>query len=126
MRLLDLESLLRLTEMLGAGPVRDVGLLQSAAGRPATTVFGEEAYPSIELKAAALLHSIVKGHPLVDGNKRLGWLSCVVTLDLNGLETGLGDDAAFDLVMEVAAEGVTVEEIADRLAVIPTDPSDVA
>lgn len=119
MRLLDLDSLIRLTQMLGAGPVKDPGLLQSAALRPSTTVFGEDAYPTIELKAASLLHSIVKNHPLVDGNKRLGWLACVVTLDLNGLDPSLSHDGAFDLVMEVAAGDLAIAEIARRLQAEP-------
>ena len=116
MRLLDLESLLHLTEMLGAGPVRDPGLLASAAARPATTVFGDEAYPGLHAKAAAILHSIVRNHPLVDGNKRLGWLACVVTLDLNGVKVTLADEDAFQLVMSVA-EGA-LDEVADIAAAL--------
>lgn len=106
--------------MLGAGPVRDIGLLESACLRPSTTVFGDEAYHSLELKAAALLHAIVKNHPLVDGNKRLGWLACVVTLDLNGHEAALTDEEAFALVMEVAATDLGVAEIAGRLRAVPS------
>jgi death-on-curing protein len=100
---LRLEDLLELTRRLGAGPVRDVGLLDSAVARPRSSVFGADAYPTLELKAAALLHSVVNNHALVDGNKRLGWLACVVFLDLDDHETGLDDDGAFALVMAVAA-----------------------
>ena len=73
---LDLDDLLVLaTSLLGdPAPIRDVGLLGAAAARPGTSAFGEDAYPDLWTKAAALLHSIVKNHPLVDGNKRLGWL----------------------------------------------------
>ncbi len=116
MRLLDLESLLHLTKMLGAGPVRDPGLLASAAARPTMTVFGDEAYPGLHAKAAAILHSIVRNHPLVDGNKRLGWLACVVTLDLNGVTVTLADEDAFQLVMSVA-EG-DLDEVADIAAAL--------
>ena len=72
-----LENLLATArEILGENlPIRDMGLLESALARPQTTVFGQDAYPSLWDKAAALLHSIVLGHPLVDGNKRLGWLA---------------------------------------------------
>lgn len=115
MEYLDLEDLLLLVRRLGAGPVRDLGLLESAAARPRTTVFGDDAYPDVRHKAAALLHSVVRSHPLVDGNKRLGWLACVVFLDLNGHETALSDDEAFDLVMHVAAADVEVTELADAL-----------
>ena len=64
-------------------PIRDVGPLGSAVARPQTTAFGEDAYPDIWTKAAALLHSIVKNHALVDGNKRLGWLATAVLLELS-------------------------------------------
>ena len=116
---LDLDDLLGLVRALRTGPVRDVGLLDSAAARPRTIVFGQEAYPTLPLKAAALLHSLARNHPLVDGNKRLGWLATVVFLDLNGAQPDLGDDAAFQLVMDVAAGAADVEEIAERLRVAP-------
>ena len=82
-RFLDLEDLLGLVRALSAGPVRDVGLLDSAAGRPRSSAFGADAYPSLALKAAALLHSLARNHALVDGNKRIAWLSTVVFLDIN-------------------------------------------
>ena len=114
---LDLEDLLSLVRVLGAGPVADLGLLASAAGRPRSSAFGEAAYATLTLKAAALLHSLARNHPLVDGNKRLAWLATVVFLDLNGHAPDLADDAAFDLVMDVAAGAADVDEIADRLKV---------
>ena len=100
---------------LGAGPVRDLGLLESAAARPRTSLFGEDAYPSLELKAAALLHSLCRNHPLVDGNKRLSWLATTVFLDLNGVDVTMSHDEAFDLVMAVADGTLDVPEIAQRL-----------
>jgi death-on-curing protein len=116
---LDVEDLLALVRLLRAGPVRDVGLLDSAAGRARATVFGSEAYPTLPLKAAALLHSVAGNHALVDGNKRLAWLATVVFLDLNGAAPGVDDDAAFALVMDVAAGSADVPEIAERLRVTP-------
>ena len=116
---LDLEDLLGLVRALGTGPVRDVGLFDSAAARPRSVAFGEDAYATISLKAAALLHSLVGNHTLVDGNKRLGWLATVVFLDLNGHAPDLDDDAAFALVVDVAAGAVEVEDIAARLRVAP-------
>jgi death on curing protein len=116
---LDLEDLLGLVRALGTGPVRDVGLLDSAAARPRSRAFGEDAYGTVPLKAAALLHSLVRNHALVDGNKRLGWLATVVFLDLNGHAPDLDDDAAFGLVMDVAAGLAAVEEIAERLRALP-------
>ncbi len=114
---LDLEDLLQLVRFLGIGPVRDVGLLDSAAARPRSSAFGEDAYPSISLKAAALLHSITNNHALVDGNKRLAWLATTVFLDLHGLMPSLSDDEAFDLVWEVASSSMDVESIARRLRI---------
>jgi death on curing protein len=118
---LDLDDLVDLVRVLDAGPVRDLGLLDSAAGRPRSSAFGADAYPTIALKAAALLHSIARNHALVDGNKRLAWLAAVVFLDLNAAEPELTDDAAFDLVMAVASGDIEVAEIADRLAVRPIE-----
>lgn len=120
---LDLEDLLGLTRALRAGPIRDVGLLDSAAARPRSSAFGENAYPSLDLNAAALLHSIARNHALVDGNKRLAWLATVVFLDLNDQTPDLDDDAAFDLVMDAAQGTVEVEEIAARLRVVRTSAS---
>ena len=120
---LDLEDLLGLARTLGVGPVRDFGLLDSAAARPRSSAFGEDAYPSLELKAAALLHSVARNHALVDGNKRLAWLATVVFLDLNRHAPDLDDDAAFDLVMDAAQGALEVGELARRLRVVPVAAS---
>ena len=119
---LDLEDLLSMVRTLGIGPIRDLGLLDSAAARPRASAFAEDAYPTIELKAAALLHSLARNHPLVDGNKRLSWLAVVVFLDLNGCEVTLSDEEAFQLVMDLACGDIELEEIVRRLQVYaPTD-----
>jgi death-on-curing protein len=112
---LDLEDLLELTRRLGVGPVRDLGLLDSAASRPRSTVLGADAYPTVERKAAALLHSLARNHALADGNKRLAWLATTVFLYLNGRAPSLTDDQAFDLVVDVAAGNLDIDAIADRL-----------
>ena len=112
---LDLEDLLLLTRRLGVGPVRDVGLLDAACARPRSTAFGVDAYPQIEAKAAALLHSLVGNHALVDGNKRLAWLAVVVFLDLNGRTVEMADDEAFDLVMKASQGSLDVAAIAEAL-----------
>src|SRR5680860_1724684 len=64
---LSLDDMLTLTVDLGVGPVRDIGLLDSAAHRPQSEYFGTDSYPTVALKAAALLHSLVKNHALIDG-----------------------------------------------------------
>jgi death on curing protein len=112
---LDLEDLLGFVRALGAGPVRDAGLLDAACARPRSTPFGEDAYPTLEEKAAALLHSLVRNHALVDGNNRLGWLATAVFLDLNDHPPSLSDNEAFALVMAIAEGALDVDEIAGRL-----------
>ena len=114
---LELEDILQLVRHLGVGPVRDVGLLDSAVARPRSSAFGEDAYSSISLKAAALLHSITNNHSLVDGNKRLAWLATTIFLDLNGLVPDLSDGEAFDLVWEIASTSLDVDAIATKLRV---------
>lgn len=115
---LDIEDLLILaTALLGdPPPVRDLGLLEAAASRPRASAFGSDAYLDIWTKAAALLQSIAKSHPLVDGNKRLGWLACAVFLELDGVDvTAVPNDDVYELVMWVAAGTEDVNEIAERL-----------
>ena len=97
--------------------VRDHGLLASAAARPQAGAFGADAYPELHLKAAALLHSLARNHPLVDGNKRLAWLATYVFLDINGQAPLASQDDVFDLVMAVAAGTLDdLEKIAAQLA----------
>lgn len=115
---LDLEDLINLaTRLLGTGlTIRDIGLLGSAVARPQTTLFGEDAYPDVWTKAAALLYSIVKNHGLVDGNKRLGWLACAVFLELNGVTvTNVPNDDVFRFVMDVTVGTHEIDELAAAL-----------
>ena len=111
-RYLTTEDLLAIIDAIGDLPVRDVGLLDSAAHRPASTVFGDEAYPDVHLKAAVLMESIVRNQPLVDGNKRLGWTSAVVFLGLNDIALDAPFDDAYDLVISVAEGRCPAEETA--------------
>ena len=116
---LDLDDLLAAADAaLGSrADVRDVGLLQAAVVRPQATAFGEEAYPTLDEKAAALLQSIVAGHPLVDGNKRLGWVAIRLFYRLNDADVRPTPDEAFDLVVSVAGgDRRDVAEIAGTLA----------
>jgi len=97
--------------------VRDLGLLDAAVNRPRASVLGHDAYPDLLTKAAALLHSLARNHPLVDGNKRLAWLATYVFLAKNEVVLDPEDDAAYELVVAVAAgERDGVDEIARRLA----------
>lgn len=100
----------------GAVGVRDIGLLESAVLRPQTTVFGEDAYPSLLEKAAALLHSLASNHALLDGNKRTALVSTLLFLQANGVDAGqLDEDDGLALVLEVAQGLSDVDEIAVRL-----------
>ncbi len=96
--------------------LRDAGLLDSAVHRPSAAMFGEEAYPDLVTKAAALLQSLAVNHPFVDGNKRTAWLSCVTFLAMNGVHLRPDIDAAERLVIAVATgEEDDVEVIAEGL-----------
>ena len=101
---LDLESLLHVaSRTLGGDPaVRDYGLLESALARPQASAFGEDAYPNIHHKAAALLHSLARNHALVDGNKRIALAATIAFLGMNGIRLTLSNDEAYDLIMSVA------------------------
>src|ERR1039457_3275321 len=112
---LTLEDAFGLIRVLGVGPARAVGLLDSALARPRSSVVAQDAYATIELKASALLHSLTKSHPLVDGNKRLAWLATTVFLYLNGYDCAASDDEAFDLMWELASGSLELEAIAQRL-----------
>ncbi|AXV05907.1 Death on curing protein, Doc toxin [Euzebya pacifica] len=112
---LTLDDFLHMVRRLGIGPVRDLGLIDAAVARPRSTAYGTDAYPTLGLKAAALLELLVGNHALVDGNKRIAWLATVVSLDLNGVMVTLDDDAAFDLVMDAAQRRLPLEAIANRL-----------
>lgn len=92
--------------------LRDAGLLAAAAGRPRVTVFGADAYPTFEDKAAALLHSLVRNHALVDGNKRLAWAATRVFCILNGRDLTYSVDDAETLMLAAAAGELDVPEIA--------------
>jgi death-on-curing protein len=115
---LTTEQALRIARRAVGGPVqvRDLGLVDAAVNRPRASVFGQDAYPDIFTKAAALLHSLARNHPLVDGNKRLAWLATYVFCAKNGIELDPADDEAYAVVVGVAAGEIDdVALIADIL-----------
>jgi death-on-curing protein len=115
---LDLDDLLAAAEAaLGRPPdVRDIGILEAAVARTRASVYGEDAYPDLDAKAAALLHSIVTGHALIDGNKRLGWVAVRLFYRLNDRDLCAPIDDAFDLVSAIAQGSLReVASIAARL-----------
>lgn len=114
---LSIEDLLEIASgVLDEVRVRDPGLLAAAAARPRTTVFGEDAYPTFEDKAAALLHSLVRNHALVDGNKRLAWSAARVFCLLNGRDLTYTVDEAEQMMLDAAAGGLDVRQLAAWLA----------
>jgi len=121
---LTLDELIHIAERATGGKVlvRDVGLLESAAARPQATAFGTDAYPDLDAKAAALLHSLARNHALVDGNKRLALGALIAFYGVNGRRLTLTNDAAYDLVMQVAVGQLdSVEDIAPLLEKV-TEP----
>ena len=112
---LTLPELVYIAERATGGEIviRDIGLLESAAARPRATAFGSDAYPELHAKAAALLHSLARNHALVDGDKRLALGALIAFYGINGRRLTLTNDAAYDLIMRVAAgELDSVSEIA--------------
>lgn len=101
---LDLEDLLDIARVAVGEDVAvaDYGLLESALARPRASVFGEDAYPDLHLKAAALMHSLARNRALVDGNKRLAWTACRTFLAVNGEWISAPEDDRFDFVIRVA------------------------
>ncbi|MFC7242753.1 type II toxin-antitoxin system death-on-curing family toxin [Catellatospora aurea] len=113
-------DVLAIADRLGVA-VRDPGLIESAVARPRSSVFGADAYPDLWTKAAALLQSLTRNHPFVDGNKRIGWITATAFLTVNGAVSrrrlaALDQDAAYDLVIAVCTgELRDIEEIAQAL-----------
>ena len=111
---LDLEDALYVIQRLGFY-VKDVGLLDSALARPKTAVFGEDAYPSLSLKAAALAHSIAKNHALVDGNKRTTWALMVSFLIVNGFKHNFTTEKGMNFVLDLATDKLSLENAAELI-----------
>jgi death-on-curing protein len=116
---LDLDDALAAADAAvgGRAQVRDLGLLESTLARPRATVYGDDAYRTLDDKAAALLHSLVTSHPLVDGNKRLGWVAVRLFYQLNDADLDAPFDEAFELVVGIAVGRIDdVPSIARRMS----------
>lgn len=96
--------------------IRDHGLLASAAARPKSSAFGEDAYPTFAEKAAALMHSLARNHALRDGNKRLAWAATRAFCLLNHRDLAFRVDDAEQFVLAVARGELDVPDIAAVLA----------
>ena len=113
-RYIELPHAVGVTEELGLH-IRDIGLLSSALARPASSMFGVEAYAELEIKAAALLSSLSQNHPLFDGNKRFSWVLTLTFLEMNGVIIDMDTDTAFDLILQTAQSKASLDEIAALL-----------
>jgi death on curing protein len=112
---LSLEDILRQVERLGF-VVRDQGLLASALARPQASAFGEDAYPTLFGKAAALCQSLDHNQSLIDGNKRLAWLATKVFLAINGYSLAADVDDGEAFMLGLVAGHADLDQIAAWLA----------
>jgi death-on-curing protein len=108
---LELEDALQQIAVAGFH-VKDLGLLDSALARPKTTLFGEDAYPTLELKAAAMVHSIIKNHAMVDGNKRTSWFMLSSFLYINGYFIEMNADQGMEFTLGIATDKLSLAEAA--------------
>jgi death-on-curing protein len=123
---LTLPDLLHVAERTLGGDfvVRDYGLLDAAAARPRATAFGKDAYPTLDGKAAALVHSLARNHALIDCNKRLALAALIAFYGAGGRRLTLTNDAAYDLIIDVATGQLnTADDIAAVLQAA-TEPRD--
>jgi death-on-curing protein len=95
----------------GATGTRDRGMLESALARPAMTFGGEDLYPDVPAKAAALMHSLALNHPFIDGNKRVAAHAAVVFVNVNGVELMASVPELVDITLAVAEGKVEVEAL---------------
>lgn len=96
----------------GSSGARDMGMLESAVGRPFATFGGEDLYPDTLMKAGAFIQSIVKNHPFVDGNKRTAFSGTIAFLLANGVFISANTNQAVKWMLKVANENLSVDEIA--------------
>lgn len=111
-RYLEVEAMLPQLRRIGF-VVRDLGLLASALGRARASVFGQDAYPTLWLKSAAVFESIIRNHPMLDGNKRTAWIALNVFLAVNRHRLRASTDDAFNFILEVATKDLGLAHAAD-------------
>jgi death-on-curing protein len=113
---LTVSDVVRLSEAeVGADTLVDFGLLESAVLRPQQSLAGQDAYPDIHTKAAALMHSLIRNHPFLDGNKRTAVLAVAVFYGLNGWEIVADQGDVVALAIDVAEGVVDVAAISKTL-----------
>lgn len=120
MKYLTVKDVLLLHQMAidefgGSHGLRDLGLLESAVARPSSTYDGEELYPDIYTKGAALVHSLLLNHQFVDGNKRTAMFSVMTFLELNGFELTASQKDIVEAALWIENKQPEIEEIASWL-----------
>lgn len=117
------------TIVQGKRKVRDMDLLESAAGRPMQTVFGADAYPTVSEKAAALLHSIAHNHPFADGNKRTATVAALFMLEVNGIHVTWAAHEALEHIIAIAEgdeDGMNLAPLMQGKSIVPQPEPDAA
>lgn len=110
---LDLHDLIEIGKSLITNfRIRDEGLLESAAMRPQTTIYGEDAYPTFEEKVASLIHSLARNHALIDGNKRIAWSAGRIFCLMNGRDLKMPINDAEKMILDIAKGDIDVADIA--------------
>lgn len=110
MRYLSPSEVIGINEQeVGPDLLADFGLLEAAVLRPQQTIFGADAYPDIHAKATAMMHSLTRSHPFIDGNKRTAVLSMIVFYNLNGYAIDADQGEVVALAVDVAEGQIDVE-----------------
>lgn len=113
---LDLHDLIEIGKsLIGDFRIRDVGLLESAAMRPQTTIYGEDAYPGFEEKVASFIHSLARNRALIDGNKKIAWSAGRIFCLMNGRDLKMPIDDAEKMILDIAKGDIEVADIATIL-----------
>lgn len=100
-----------ISETGGSSGLRDESLLDSALNAPFQTFDGEDVYPSLQQKAARLCFSLVKNHPFIDGNKRIGAHAMLVFLALNGIDLQYSQEEFSDIIIQLAAGEIELTDL---------------
>ena len=121
MRYVSLQEVISLHSLLisqsgGSSGLRDRGALDSAVAQPEGSFGGEDLYPDLASKAAALGHSLIQNHPFVDGNKRIGHAAMEVFLLLNGHEIDASVDEQENIIIDVASGKVSRIELSEWIS----------
>ncbi|QPC84445.1 type II toxin-antitoxin system death-on-curing family toxin [Phototrophicus methaneseepsis] len=103
----------------GKQKIRDIDLLQAAEMRPQASAFGEDAYPTIEVKTAALLHAIARNHPFKDGNKRTATVAALFMLHVNGWRVQWDMPTALTMILDLAEGRTTLDQFSEWLKLDP-------